>query len=114
MIVFRALSKEHIQQIVSLEIAKVAERLEEHEIVLRATPAALSQLADEGYDPEMGARPLRRIIQFKVEDRLSDMLLAGDFSDGDTILVDVGEDGEIILRREEKTPDEPEHAVEGA
>jgi ATP-dependent Clp protease ATP-binding subunit ClpC len=107
-IVFRALTKEHIQKIVSLEIDKVAARLVDHEIVLHATPAALSQLADEGYDPDMGARPLRRVIQQKVEDRLSDAVLAGDFEDGDTILVDVDENSEIILRREEKTPSEPE------
>ncbi|HEY9089917.1 MAG TPA: ATP-dependent Clp protease ATP-binding subunit [Anaerolineaceae bacterium] len=107
-IVFRALTKEHIKRIVTLEINKVAERLEEHEIVLTAMPAALEQLADEGYDPEMGARPLRRVIQQKVEDRLSDALLAGDFADGDTILIDLGENNEIILRREEKSPSEPE------
>ena len=107
-IVFRALTKEHIKRIVTLEIDKVAERLVDHEIVLTATPAALDQLADEGYDPEMGARPLRRVIQQKVEDRLSDALLAGDFVDGDTILVDLGENNEIVLRREEKSPSEPE------
>jgi len=107
-IVFRALTKEHIKRIVTLEIDKVAERLVDHEIVLTATPAALDQLADEGYDPEMGARPLRRVIQQKVEDRLSDALLAGDFADGDTILIDLGENNEIILRREEKSPSEPE------
>lgn len=107
-IVFRALTKEHIKRIVTLEIDKVAERLVDHEIVLTATPAALEQLADEGYDPEMGARPLRRVIQQKVEDRLSDALLAGDFVDGDTILVDLGENNEIVLRRDEKSPSEPE------
>ncbi len=107
-IVFRALSKEHIQQIVTLEINKVADRLEEHEILIRATPAALSQLASEGYDPDMGARPLRRIIQQKVEDRLSDALLSGAFEDGDNILIDVDEGGEVVLRRDEKSPIEPE------
>jgi ATP-dependent Clp protease ATP-binding subunit ClpC len=107
-IVFRALAREHIQQIVSLEINKVANRLEEHEIMIRATPAALAQLGDEGYDPDMGARPLRRVIQFKVEDRLSDALLSGEFEDGDYILIDVGENKEIVLRREERSPTEPE------
>jgi ATP-dependent Clp protease ATP-binding subunit ClpC len=110
-IVFRALTKEHIKRIVNLEISKVAERLEEHEIVLTATPAALDMLAERGYDPDMGARPLRRVIQQTVEDRLSDSLLAGDFVDGDSILIDVNEDNEIVLRREEKSPSEPEPAV---
>ena len=110
-IVFRALTKEHIQRIVNLEISKVAERLVDHEIVLTATPAALDMLAERGYDPDMGARPLRRVIQQTVEDRLSDALLAGDFVDGDTILIDLGEDNEIVLRRDEKSPSEPEPAV---
>jgi ATP-dependent Clp protease ATP-binding subunit ClpC len=70
--------------------------------VLNATPNALEKLANLGYDPEMGARPLRRIIQQKVEDPLSDALLSGEFEDGDTILVDLAatEDSEeIVLQR---------------
>jgi ATP-dependent Clp protease ATP-binding subunit ClpC len=106
-IVFRSLNKEDIEKIVQLELDKVAERLEEHDIVLRATPSALATLADLGYDPEMGARPLKRVIQQKVEDTLSDALLAGEFEDGDTILVDVEEEN-IILRRGEDEPAEKE------
>jgi ATP-dependent Clp protease ATP-binding subunit ClpC len=97
-IVFRSLSRADIQQIVELELQKVAHRLEEHTIVLTATPAALELLAERGFDPEMGARPLRRVIQHTVEDPLSDSLLGGEFEDGDTIIVDVV-DGEIKLRR---------------
>ncbi len=101
-IVFRALSKEDIKKIVQLELAKVSSRLEEHEIVINTTPAALDLLAEQGYDPEMGARPLKRVIQQKVEDTLSDALLAGEFEDGDTIIVDVV-DGEIkLVRGDEK------------
>jgi ATP-dependent Clp protease ATP-binding subunit ClpC len=108
-IVFRALNKEDIQEIVKLELDKVAERLKEHDISLTATPAALDKLADLGYDPEMGARPLKRVIQQKVEDVLSDALLSGTFADGDTIYVDYREE-EVVLHREvEKEP-----AVEGA
>ncbi len=66
---------------------------------LSATPAALSTLAEEGYDAEFGARPLRRVIQQKVEDVLSDRVLAGDFNDGDAILVDVDADGAMVLTR---------------
>jgi ATP-dependent Clp protease ATP-binding subunit ClpC len=80
----------------------------EHEIVLQATPAALGHLADEGYDPEMGARPLRRVIQSTVEDPLSDKLLAGDFENGDVIMVDINEENKVILRRGEKDPQEPQ------
>ena len=87
-IVFRSLNKDDIRQIVNLELNKVTERLAEHEVTLTATDAALDLLAEQGYDPEMGARPLRRVIQQKVEDPLSDALLAGTFHEGDIILVD--------------------------
>jgi ATP-dependent Clp protease ATP-binding subunit ClpC len=107
-VVFRALTKEDIRKIVNLELDKVAERLKEHNIALRATEPALNLLAEQGYDPDMGARPLRRVIQQTVEDRLSDALLAHEFVDTDTVLVDVNEDGAIYLRRELKTPAEPE------
>ena len=98
-IVFRALNKEDIQKIVLLEINKVAERLKDHDITLIASPAALVALGEQGYDAEMGARPLRRVIQQRVEDPLSDSLLSGEFVDGDTIQVDVNPDAEIILDR---------------
>ena len=98
-IVFRALNKSDIREIVSLELHKVTERLAEHAVTLTASDAALDLLAEQGYDPEMGARPLRRVIQQKVEDPLSDGLLSGDFNEGDTILVEVA-DGEPILRRQ--------------
>jgi ATP-dependent Clp protease ATP-binding subunit ClpC len=110
-IVFHALSKEDIQKIVTLEIDKVAVRLQDHEIQLKATPAALQLLADEGYDPDMGARPLRRVIQHKIEDRLSDDILAGVFCDGDSILIDMNEDKEIVLTRVEKDLPENEKPV---
>jgi ATP-dependent Clp protease ATP-binding subunit ClpC len=105
--VFHALTKDSIRQIVDLELKKVAGRLEDSEIILKATPEAVEKLAAEGYDPDMGARPLKRVIQQKIEDPLSDALLGGRFDDGDTILVDVEED-QIILKRseEEKSPEE--------
>jgi ATP-dependent Clp protease ATP-binding subunit ClpC len=99
-VVFRALNEEDIQKIVSLELAKVSARLSEHGLQLNATPVALTQLGKLGYDPEMGARPLKRIIQQMVEDPLSDALLAGRFAEGDTILVELDDGGEIILVKE--------------
>ncbi|HBY06673.1 MAG TPA: NDP-hexose 4-ketoreductase, partial [Chloroflexi bacterium] len=108
-IVFRSLSKEHIQQIVSLELNKVATRLVEHELSLTATPAALELLADMGFDAEMGARPLRRIIQQKVEDRLSDAVLSGQFEDGEEIIIDVEvseDETDIVLRSQKETSNE--------
>ena len=110
-VVFHALNKEQISQIVELELAKLSKRLEEHEIKILVTDEAKARLADLGYDPEMGARPLRRVIQNKVEDQLSDELLKGRFTDGDEIVVDVEED-EIVLRLAAEEPeDEPETAV---
>jgi len=106
-IVFRSLNKDDIRQIVNLELNKVTERLAEHEVTLTATESALDLLAKQGYDPEMGARPLRRIIQQKVEDPLSDALLAGTFHEGDTILVD-GSEEEVVLKRAQQPEKAPE------
>lgn len=111
-IVFRALNRENIQQIVKLELDKVAVRLQEHEIVLHATPSALTKMGEMGYDPDMGARPLRRVIQQYVEDPLSDALLAGEFEDGDTIMVDLAEGEEIVLKK--GNHDQPETELEQA
>jgi len=97
MIVFRALNLDDIKKIVELELAKVSHRLEDHSITLEATPEALEKIAEMGYDPEFGARPLKRVIQQNVEDKLSDMLLGGEFEDGATIIVDV-DDEELVLR----------------
>jgi len=118
-IVFRALNRTDIREIVSLEIHKVQDRLVEQSISLVPTESALDYLAELGYDPEMGARPVRRVIQQQVEERLSDGLLAGNFGTGDRILIDVeefiSEEGEVqkrvVLKREnhteekEKTPE---------
>jgi ATP-dependent Clp protease ATP-binding subunit ClpC len=109
-IVFRALSKDDITQIVELELDKVSQRLEEQEIFLTATQEALDKLAELGYDPEFGARPLRRVIQQKVEENLSDALLAGEFEDCEAIIVDV-EDDEIVLRRGEEEAELTTEAV---
>lgn len=105
-IVFRSLNRKDIRQIVLLEIDKVTELLDEQQIKLIPTEAALDYLAELGYDPEMGARPVRRVITQEVEEKLSDELLAKRFKSGDTVQVDLEEhtnaDGEtekqIVLR----------------
>ena len=104
-VVFRALTRENIRTIVNIELAKVSDRLKEHSITLRASDEALDQFAAEGYDPDMGARPLRRVIQHKVEDTLSDALLAKEFEDGDTILIDLDDDHQILLKKDVKEPE---------
>jgi len=98
--VFHALSREQINSIVDLEIDKVGERLSGHELHLRLTDEAREYLAAKGYDPNLGARPLRRIIQTEVEDTLSEGLLEGRFIAGDTAVAYI-EDGEIAFRHEE-------------
>ena len=96
-IVFHALEKEQLREIVRLLTNDLIKQLAEQEIDLRITPAALDILAEEGYDPEYGARPLRRAIQTNVEDMLSDELISGRVKAGDKITVG-GSQGEITLR----------------
>lgn len=88
----------------------------EQRISLTPTDSALDYLAELGYDPEMGARPVRRVIQQQVEERLSDGLLAGDFGEGNRILIDleeyISEGGEpqkrIVLKRDNHTEEKEE------
>ncbi len=105
-IVFHALTKDQIRQIVDLETAKVAARLSSYHVTLTLADAGRDLLADLGYDPDMGARPLRRVIQSNLEDRLSDGLLSGEFKDGDHIVVDA-EEGKISLRAAPEPQGEP-------
>jgi ATP-dependent Clp protease ATP-binding subunit ClpC len=95
-IVFRALEKSEITRIVELELAKVAKRLTDHRITLRAHPEAKAFLADQGYNPEMGARPLKRVIQTEVEDKLSEALLSGQVHDGEAVTIRLREDTIVI------------------
>jgi len=96
-IVFHALTREQLKQIVDLELNKIQRRLAEHNIELIATEEARELLAQEGYDPHFGARPLRRTIQRLVEDPLSEAILAGEIEDG-SVLVELDEHGKIALR----------------
>lgn len=100
-IIFRALTKDEIKQIVALEVSKVQARVKEHNLALDLTAEASDKLAELGYDPDMGARPLRRVIQNKIEDALSDSLLAGTFQNGDTVKVTV-RDEDIALELGER------------
>jgi ATP-dependent Clp protease ATP-binding subunit ClpC len=106
-VVFRQLSQEDIRQIVDIILGEVNDRLVDHELKIEATAAGKDWLGEHGYDPEFGARPLRRLIQNEVEDRLSDAVLSGKFGKGDTILLDVAED-EIVLKKASSSEDEGE------
>lgn len=101
-VVFRQLSQANIRTIVDIILGEVNERLVEHELKLEATDAARDWLGQHGYDAEFGARPLRRLIQTAVEDKLSDAVLGGVFKHGSTVLIDVNtETDEIVLTHPE-------------
>jgi len=95
-VVFHSLTKEHIRKIVDLMLATVTQQLAEKRIKLEVTGAAKDFLGEKGYDEVFGARPLRRVIQDMVEDKLSEALLSGKFQPGDTVAVDLAE-GEIVV-----------------
>ena len=96
-IVFHQLDRDQIHSIVDLMINMVQDELKDRNITLKLTDAARAYLGEKGFDPVLGARPLRRVIQNEVEDTLSDELLSGRLNDGDEALVDV-EDGKIVVR----------------
>ncbi|MBT2572159.1 ATP-dependent Clp protease ATP-binding subunit [Planococcus sp. ISL-110] len=110
MIVFHSLEKENLREIVNLMTKQLVDRLKEQDIDLELTEAALEKVAKEGYDPEYGARPLRRSLQKHVEDRLSEELLKGTALSGQRIIFDV-EDDEFIVRTKE-TEEAKEAVVE--
>ena len=96
-VVFHELTREDIEQIVDIQLKRLAERLAEHELTLELTDAGRALLVKEGFDPQFGARPLRRAIQRLVEDPLAEKMLENQFADGDTVIIDA-EEGEIVLR----------------
>ena len=98
-IVFHPLQREHIAQIVGIMLRDVQKRMSEGELTLKLSDAASDFLATHGYDPQYGARPLKRAIQKYIEDPLSEKILIGDFSKGDEIDVDVAEDGQKLAFR---------------
>ena len=99
-VVFHALARDHIINIVDLMLDQVRVQLREHGVNMEVTPEAKEFLAEKGYDPDYGARPLRRVIQDKVEDLLSEELLTHKFSPGDTAVLDVV-DGKIVVHSKE-------------
>ncbi len=101
-IVFRALTHANIREIVRLEVEKVRFRVLENGLDLNLTEAAQDWLAEHGYSEEYGARPLKRLIQQEIETPLSDALLSGEFKPGDTVVVDVGDSGDIALHHAEE------------
>jgi ATP-dependent Clp protease ATP-binding subunit ClpC len=95
-VVFHSLTMEHIRQIVENEIKGVEKQLGAKGVKLEMTVEALDWIGEKGWDPVFGARPLRRVIQNELEDRLSEALLEERFASGDTVKIDV-QNGEVVL-----------------
>ncbi len=93
-IIFHSLTTADVREIVDLQMREIAGRLAEHDVKVELTDAACDWLAQEGYDPQFGARPLRRTLQRFVENPLSKRILAGEFHEGDTVVVDAAENAE--------------------
>jgi ATP-dependent Clp protease ATP-binding subunit ClpB len=103
---FRPLTREQIGEIVELQLQRLRDRLAERGIALELTDAAKELLAEQGWDPTYGARPLKRAIQRSLENPLALRLLEGEFADGDTIRVDEA-DGGLVFERAEETVSVP-------
>ena len=101
-VVFHSLAREHMREIVKLQLQDVNAELIEQGITMEVSDAARDWLSEEGYDPQFGARPMRRLIQDHLEDKLSDAIIAGELSPGDTAIVDLNddEDGLVVTAKE--------------
>jgi ATP-dependent Clp protease ATP-binding subunit ClpB len=95
-IVFHQITRDQIKSIVDIQINHLRPRLEDRHITLHLSDAAKDLLANEGYDPQFGARPLKRVIQKEVENRVARAILDGTIRDGDTVEIDV-RDGKLAL-----------------
>jgi ATP-dependent Clp protease ATP-binding subunit ClpB len=102
-VVFSPLTTDDLGQIVSLYIDRLERRLAERRLSLAVTPDARAWLAERGFDPIYGARPLRRLMQHEIDDKLARSLLSGEVHDGDTVKVGLGND-ELVVSRYEEAP----------
>src|SRR5690348_6099928 len=94
-IVFNTLTREHLSKIVDIQLANVSKLLKDRKLQLEVTPAARDLIISEGFDPQFGARPMRRAIQRLVQDPLALRLINADFQEGETIVVDAAPDGTL-------------------
>jgi ATP-dependent Clp protease ATP-binding subunit ClpB len=92
-ILFHRLKREHMGRIVDIQMVRLTKLLEERKITIQLEPKAREWLADKGYDPAYGARPLKRVIQKYVQDPLAEMILSGQVKDGDRVVVSAGKQG---------------------
>jgi ATP-dependent Clp protease ATP-binding subunit ClpB len=97
-LVFESLTNEHLAAIVDIQLERLADRLAKQDIKLEVTPEVKELLAREGYDPVYGARPLKRVIQKRIENELAKALLAGEIAPGQTVRVEVGDNGKLSFK----------------
>ena len=102
-VVFNKLERDNIKKIVGLQLRELQDKLAVRKITLTVEESALEKIADEGFDPDFGARPLRRIIQREIQDALALKLLKGDISDGDTVGVSVDKSGRFAFAKDVRT-----------
>ncbi len=101
---FHRLDERHIEQIVALQVGQLGRRLQQRGLRLELTEAALEHVARVGYDPDYGARPLKRVLQREVADPIALAVLQGEYADGDTIVVDAVPDGGLVFNKKQDTP----------
>jgi ATP-dependent Clp protease ATP-binding subunit ClpB len=101
-IIFRSLSIERIKEIVGIQIEYLRKRLSEKKIELELKEEAKELLAEKGYDPVYGARPLKRTIQRLIENPLATKILQGEFKEGDTVVVDVDKNKEFVFTKKQR------------
>ena len=112
-VVFHALSRENMREIVKLQLQDVSGELIEQGLTMEVSDAARDWLSEKGYDPQFGARPMRRLIQDHLEDTLSDAILAGEVAPGDVVLIDINEDADgLSVRAKDKVKAKTEEIEE--
>ena len=94
---YKPLTRENVTKIIDLQIAKLNSRIEDQQITVVLTEAAKAEIVEQSYDPQYGARPLRRYVQHTVETMLSKRILRGDITPGQTVTVDAV-DGELVMK----------------
>jgi ATP-dependent Clp protease ATP-binding subunit ClpB len=99
-VIFDRLAREQLRSIVDIQLDRLRLRLAERDLALAVSDAAMDRLADLGYDPLYGARPLKRVIRKELEDQLARAMLTGEVVDGQTVVVDVDGDGHLEVRGE--------------
>jgi len=106
-ILFRALTKEHLRQVVDIQLQSLEKRLADRDIELEVTPEVKERLAEEGYDPVLGARPLKRVIQKRLQNVMALKILRGEIKDGDRVVVTLGSDGTPVFTAQDQAEKEP-------